>query len=148
MNAFSVGTPASTTAGISRTGSSWAAVITRLGATSTAESLAVASRHSRRPVTSERAAASDDPVPGLLKARNAVVPAEGRGHRVVEEAVRPLVGRDPHVGVDVDDAREHEEPGRVDHLPGGGGEATEIGLDRGDPPAVDGDVGARSSRPS
>ena len=48
--------------------------MTRLGATSTAASLAVAARHSRRPVISERVAAGDDPVPGLLKARNVVVP--------------------------------------------------------------------------
>ena len=34
----------------------------------------VAARHSRMPVSSDRSAAGDDPVPGLLNDRNVVVP--------------------------------------------------------------------------
>ena len=34
----------------------------------------VAARHSRMPVSSDRSAAGDDPVPGLLNERNVVVP--------------------------------------------------------------------------
>ena len=74
MNALAVGTPASITRGSSPTGSACMAVTTRLSAISTAASPSVAARHSRSPVTSDRAAAGDDPVPGLLKARNVVVP--------------------------------------------------------------------------
>ena len=74
MNALTVGTPASITAGSSATGSAWAAVTTRLRATSTAASPSVAARHSRRPATSDRAASGDDPVPGLLNERKVVVP--------------------------------------------------------------------------
>ncbi len=41
---------------------------------SIAESPSVAARHSRTPVSSDRSAAGDDPVPGLLNDRNVVVP--------------------------------------------------------------------------
>ena len=47
---------------------------TRLRPTSTAESAAVAACHSRSPTASDRAAAGDEPVPGLLNDRNVVVP--------------------------------------------------------------------------
>ena len=39
--------------------------------------------------------------------------------------------------VDVDRAREDEQPGRVDDLARAGREAGEVGLDRLDPPATD-----------
>ena len=42
--------------------------------TSTALSPSVAARHSRMPVRSDRSAAGDEPVPGLLNERNVVVP--------------------------------------------------------------------------
>ncbi len=74
MNALNVGTPPSTRCGRSATGSSWDADTTALSPTSTAESFDVAASHSRSPVRSERAAAGDDPVPGLLNERNVVVP--------------------------------------------------------------------------
>ena len=67
-------------------------------------------------------------------------PAEGRSHRVLEEAIRLGVGRDPRVGVDVDDAWQDEEPGRIDHFVGGRSQAREVGLDRLDDPAADRDV--------
>ena len=41
---------------------------------SIAESPSVAARHSRTPVSSDRSAAGDEPVPGLLNERNVVVP--------------------------------------------------------------------------
>ena len=74
MNAFAVETPSSTIAGSSAIGSSMRPEIARLTAKSIAESRAVAARHSRSPARSERSAAGDEPVPGLLNARNVVVP--------------------------------------------------------------------------
>jgi hypothetical protein len=74
MNALKVGTPASTSSGISSTASPCEAEITGLNPTSTAASELVAASHSRSPTRRDRAAASDEPVPGLLKARNVVVP--------------------------------------------------------------------------
>ena len=66
--------------------------------------------------------------------------AERRRHRILEEPVRLGVGGDAGVGVDVDDARQDEQAGRVDDLGGGGGEPPQIRLDGRDPAAVDGDV--------
>ncbi len=74
MNALNVGTPASTSRGRSATGSSCVDEMTALSPTSTAESFEVVASHSRSPVRSDRAAAGDDPVPGLLNERNVVVP--------------------------------------------------------------------------
>ncbi len=74
MNALNVGTPPSTRCGRSATGSSCVDEITALSPTSTAESPDVAASHSARPVRSDRAAAGDEPVPGLLNDRNVVVP--------------------------------------------------------------------------
>ena len=54
-------------------------------------------------------------------------PAERRRHRVLEEPVRLGVGRDARVRVDVDHAREDEQPGRVDHLVGTGREPARSG---------------------
>ena len=74
MNAFAVGTPASTIAGSSESGSSIPPRIAGLSAKSTALSFAVTRRNSSTPARIERCAAGDEPVPGLLKARNVVVP--------------------------------------------------------------------------
>ena len=74
MNALAVGTPASTIAGSSAIGSSMPPRIAGLSAKSTAESDAVTCRNSPMPARIERWAAADDPVPGLLNARNVVVP--------------------------------------------------------------------------
>ena len=68
-------------------------------------------------------------------------PAERRGHGVLEEAVRLGVGRDARVGVDVDAAREDEQPSRVDDLVGRVGQPAEIGPDGLDPATADRDVG-------
>ncbi len=74
MKAFAVGTPASTIAGSSASGSSIPPRIAGLSAKSTALSDAVTRRNSSIPVRIERCAADEDPVPGLLNARNVVVP--------------------------------------------------------------------------
>ena len=74
MNALEVATPASIVAGSSASGSSQWPLTARLSPTSIAESPSVAARHSRTPVSSERSAAGDEPVPGLLKDRKVVVP--------------------------------------------------------------------------
>ena len=74
MNAFAVGTPASTIAGSSATGSSIPPRIAGLSAKSTAASDDVTRRNSSMPARIERWAARDEPVPGLLNARNVVVP--------------------------------------------------------------------------
>ncbi len=74
MNAFEVATPASIVAGSSASGSSQWPLTARLSPMSMALSPSVAARHSRTPVSNERSAAGDDPVPGLLKDRNVVVP--------------------------------------------------------------------------
>ena len=109
----------------------------------------VAARHSRMPVSSDRSAAGDDPVPGLLNDRNVVVPPNAAATESTEEAIGFGVGRDARVGVDVDRARQDQEPGRVDHLVGPGREARQVGLDGDDPPAVDrDDRPAGSRRPS
>ena len=76
----------------------------------------VAARHSRTPVSSERSAAGDDPVPGLLNDEERGRAAERRGDRVLEEPVGLRVRGDPRVGVDVDRAGEDQHPGRVDRL--------------------------------
>ena len=136
MNALNVGTPPSTRCGISAIASSCEAEMTALRPTSTAESPAVAASHSRRPVRSERAASGEDPVPGLLNDEEGGRAAERRGNRVLEEPVGLLVAGDPGVRVDVDDARQHQQPGRVDDFARGGGEPAEPRLDRGDPPAL------------
>ena len=74
MNAFEVATPASIVAGNSAIGSSAWPLTARLSPMSIALSPSVAARHSRTPVNSDRSAAGDDPVPGLLNDRNVVVP--------------------------------------------------------------------------
>ena len=60
-------------------------------------------------------------------------PAERSGHGVLEEAVRLGVGRDPRVGVHVDGARQDEEIGRVDDLPGRAASPTRSGSTAFDP---------------
>ena len=74
MKAFALGTPASTIAGSSASGSSIPPRIAGLSAKSTALSAAVTCRNSSIPARIERWAAADEPVPGLLNARNVVVP--------------------------------------------------------------------------
>ena len=74
MNAFEVATPASIVAGSSASGSSAWPDTASDRPTSMALSPSVAARHSARPVRSERSAAGDEPVPGLLNDRNVVVP--------------------------------------------------------------------------
>ena len=68
------------------------------------------------------------PGAGVVEGEKRRGAAERSADRVVEEAVRPLVGRDAGVGVDVDDPGEHEEAARVDDLPGRRGEPAEVGL--------------------
>ncbi len=65
---------------------------------------------------------------------------EGRGHRVLEEPVGLLVAGDSGVRVDVDDARQHQQPGRVDDRSRRGREPAQPRLDRRDPPGFDRDV--------
>ena len=107
---------------------------------SIAESPSVAARHStdarqQRPLGSGRRTGAR------------VVEREERGratergrHRVLEEPVGFGIRRDPRVRVDIDNSGEHQQPGRIDHLVGGSRETAEVRLDRGDPPAIDGDI--------
>ncbi len=83
------------------------------------------------------------PGAGVVEGEERRRATEGRGDRVVEEAVGPRICRDAGVGVDVDDPGEDEEAARVDDLPGRRRETFEIGFHGGDPAALDGDVGAR-----
>ncbi len=43
---------------------------------------------------------------------------ERRGHGVLEEAIGLGIGRDPGMGMDIDDARQHQQPGRIDDAAG------------------------------
>ena len=122
MNALAVGTPASTIAGSSASGSSIPPSTVGLSAKSTALSAAVTRRNSSIPARIERWAAGDDPVPGLLKARKVVVPPNAAAERVLEEPVGLVVGGHPGVGVDVDAARAGRAAHRVDDLARGGGQ--------------------------
>ncbi len=112
---------------------------------SMALSPSVAARHSRTPVSSDRSAAGDDPVPGLLNDRNVVVPPNAAATESWKNRSGSASRRDPRVGVDVDDPGEDEQPGRVDHLVGAGGEPRQVGLDRRDPPAATA-MSARATR--
>jgi hypothetical protein len=85
-------------AAMSSSGRSCCAVMTPESPWSTALSPAVAARHSAMPARSVRWAASLMPVPGLLKARNVVVP---RAAPRILEAIRQGVRR-MRVGADVD----------------------------------------------
>ena len=71
--------------------------------------------------------------------------AERRGDRVLEEAVGLVVGGDARVGMDIDDAGQHEQPRRIDDLAGRDGGPGEVRFDRFDGAAADGDVGAERS---
>ena len=78
--------------------------------------------------------------PDLLVVGGTVVTAEGGGERVLVEAIRLLVRGDPGMGVDIDAARQDEEPGRVDYVRGSAGEARQVGIDPLDPTSSNGDV--------
>jgi hypothetical protein len=80
--------------------------------------------------------------PRVVEGEEGRRPAERSRHRVLEEAIRLGVRGDAGVGVDVDHAREHQQPGRVDHLVSGRGRAGQVGLNRVDHAAAHGDVGA------
>ena len=56
------------------------------------------------------------PVPGLLKVRTVVVPPAAAACGVLPKPMRTLRVRQPQVGVDVDDAGQHQQPGRVEDL--------------------------------
>ncbi len=103
-------------------------------------SCSVADRHSRTPVRSDRSAAGDDPVPGLLNDRKRGRAAERGRHGVGEEAVRLRIGRDARVRVDVHDTRQHQQPGGIDDLARAPGDCGQVGLDGADPIAADGDI--------
>ena len=68
--------------------------------------------------------------PGVVEREERGRAAERRRDRVLEEAVRLGVGGDPRVGVDVDHAGEHQQPGRIDHLGRARRRAGQVGLDR------------------
>ena len=130
MNALAVGTPASTIAGSSAIGSS----------------IPPADRQAQRevdrgvvrrdppqlaiPARIDRCAAGDEPVPGLLNARNVVVPPNAAATESWKNRSGSSSDRDPGVGVDVDRARQDEQPGRVDDLAAAAAGAREVGLDR------------------
>ena len=108
---------------------------------SIAESPSVAARHSRTPVSSDRSAAGDEPVPGLLNDRNVVVPPNAAATESWKNrsgsasvATRVCVWTSTTPG-------KHQQPGRIDHLVGAGRETPQVWLDGGDPPAIDRDVG-------
>ena len=102
MNAFEVATPASIVAGSSAIGSSAWPLTARLRPMSIALSPSVAARHSRIPVSSDRSAAGDDPVPGLLNDRNVVVPPNAAATESWKNRSGLGVARDAGVRVDVD----------------------------------------------
>ena len=83
--------------------------------------------------------------PGVVEGEERGRATERGRDRVLVEAVRHRVRGDPRVGVDVDDAGEHQEPGRIDHLGRARRRARQVGLDRLDDPAPDRDV--RPPRP-
>ena len=93
---------------------------------SMALSPSVTARHSRMPVSIDRSAAGDDPVPGLLKREERGRATERGRDRVLEEPVRIVVRGDARVGVDVDRAGEHQQPGRIDHLGRSGGRPGQV----------------------
>ena len=92
-------------------------------------SSAVAAFHSARPVRSDRSAAGDEPVPGVVEREERGRAAVRGRDRILEEPVGLGVRRDTGMGVDVDRAGEDQHPGRVDHL-GRGRRPGEIRLDR------------------
>ncbi len=104
---------------------------------STALSDPVAARHSRRPAEQAPPGGRARAGAGVVEREERGRPAEGGGDRVLEEPVGLRVGGDPGVGVDVDRAGQHEQPGRVDDLTGRRHLAAEVRLDGNDPPAVD-----------
>ena len=55
-----------------------------------------------------------DPVPGLLKARNVVVPPKAAATESWKKRSGSLVSCDARVGVDIDNARQHEQAGGID----------------------------------
>ncbi len=83
--------------------------------------------------------------PGVVEGEERGRATERGRDRVLVEAVRHRVRGDPRVGVDVDDAGEHQEPGRIDHLGRARRRARQVRLDRLDDPAPDRDV--RPPRP-
>ena len=48
--------------------------------------------------------------------------------------------------VHIDDARQHQQPGRIDHLVGARQEPRQIAIDGDDPPTIDGQVRAPGTR--
>ena len=96
-------------------------------------SFSVATRHSRTPVISDRSPAGVEPVPGLLNDEERRRATKRGSDRILEEAVRMRICGDTRVGVDVDRARQHEKPGRVDRLADARAKSTEVRLDGRDP---------------
>ncbi len=133
--------PASIVAGSSVSGSSAWPLTARLSPTSMALSPSVAARHSRMPVSSERSAAGDDPVPGLLNERNVVVPPNAAATESwkkrsgsASEATRVWVWTSTTPG-------STSQSGRVDHLGRTGRGPAQVRLDRFDDAAADRHVG-------
>ena len=83
------------------------------------------------------------PVPGLLNVRTVVVPPAAAAAEVLAEPIRlPAVGQ-ADVGMDVDRSRQHQQPGRVQHVVAG---RAQVWADRVDPPVDDPTSAAPSRR--